>query len=401
MLIMVINSGSSSLKFALINMETRNTLCKGLLERIGLSEGIINYEAEGKEKVVINRKIADHNQGIKIVLDFITGKETGVINDIKEIKAVGHRIVHGGEKISKAILLDNKALDIVKECYTLAPLHNPANYEGIAAFKSVLPDVPHVGVFDTAYHATIPKPSYIYALPYEYYEKHGIRRFGFHGPSHNYVSLRASEILNIDYDNFNCITCHMGNGVSLTAIKGGKSVDTSLGFGTMCGVPMGTRAGDIDPAIMLHLISELGLSPDEVHDIIYKKSGLLGISGLTNDMRDIFSSAKEGNERASLAIEIFTSAVRGYIAKLATKLGGRVDAIIFTAGIGENSIESREMICRDLEFMGVNFDFEKNNVRGEERIISKDKSPVKVMVVPTNEELMIALDTKKIAESLL
>ncbi len=396
--ILVINSGSSSIKFQLVNLEKRSVLCKGLLERIGIADGIFNYQPDGKDKIKEIRDIPTHKVGIAMILEAITSPVCGVIDSLNAINAVGHRIVHGGEKIKESVLLTPEEIEIIKDCNKLAPLHNPANLMGVEAVESCLPDIPHVGVFDTAFHATMPEHAYIYALNYDCYEKHGIRRFGFHGPSHQYVSMRGAEMLGIPLEEFNCVTCHMGNGVSLTAVKGGRSMDTSLGFGTMCGVPMGTRSGDVDPAILLHLIEEVGMTPSQVHDLIYKNSGFKGLSGLTNDMRDTEDAAAAGNKRAQLALDVFFHIARKYVAALATNLGGKIHAVIFTAGIGENSPETREEVCRGLEFMGVHVDPAKNKIRGKEAVVSTDDSPVKVMVIPTNEELMIAMETARLAK---
>ena len=397
--ILVINSGSSSIKFQFINTEQRKALCKGLLERIGESEGIFNYQAEGKEKTKEMSNIPNHRYGIQMLLERLTDSEQGVIESLDQIDAVGHRIVHGGEAIKHSVLLNEEYLQIVKECINLAPLHNPANLMGVEALELLLTHTPHVGVFDTAFHATMPKKAYIYPLDYTYYEQHGIRRFGFHGTSHEYVAMRAAEILGKKFEDFNCITCHLGNGVSLTAVKGGCSVDTTMGFTPVCGVPMGTRTGDIDPAIILYLIDELGMTTKEVHELIYKQSGLKGMSGISNDMRDIKAQAFAGNERARMTMDIFAHYNRKYIAALATTLEGRLDAVIFTAGMGENEWEVREMICEGLEILGVHLDKERNKVRGQEKIVSTDDSPVKVMIVPTNEELMIALETERIVKA--
>ena len=399
MKILVVNSGSSSIKFQLINMDNKHVLCKGLLERIGLDQGIFNYEPAGKEKIKETINIPNHDEGIKIVLKAIKDPKTGVISDLNEINAVGHRIVHGGEKIQESVLLNENSISDIEDCIPLAPLHNPPNLMGVAAVKKELPDIPHVGVFDTAFHSTMPEESYIYGLNYEYYEKHRIRRFGFHGTSHQYVTKRGAEILNKDINDFNCITCHMGNGVSFTAVRGGKSIDTSLGYGTMCGVPMGTRAGDVDPAVMLHLIDNLKMTTSEVHQLIYKDSGLKGLSGLTNDMRDIDEEAKKGNKRAKIALDVFAHAAKKFIGAFSTEMNGRLDAIIFTAGIGENAVSIREKICSGLEVLGAEIDKDKNNIRGAEKIISTQDSKVKIMVIPTNEELMIALDTLRLAKN--
>lgn len=396
MKILVLNSGSSSIKFQLLDTVERKVMCKGLVERVGLADAIFNYQPAGGEKSKDVLPIPDHTTGIKLVLETITSPGRGVIASLDEVAAVGHRIVHGGEKIQHSVLLCEESLALIDECTPLAPLHNPANLMGVHAMRKLLPGVPNVGVFDTAFHATMPKPAYIYALDYAHYEKHGIRRFGFHGTSHQYVAMRAAEILGTPIEDFNCVTCHLGNGVSLTAVRGGKSMDTTLGFGTCCGVPMGTRSGDVDPAALMHLIDELGMTSRQVCDLIYKGSGLKGISGVSHDMRDVEEAAARGHERAELALEIFAHAARKYIAALATSLGDRVDAVVFTAGIGENGAEIRERICRGLGFMGVWIDPERNKVRGKEAVISRDGAPVKVMVVPTNEELMIALDTEAI-----
>jgi len=398
MIILVINSGSSSLKYQLMDMKDREVLCKGVVERIGLAEGTFSYQPGQGVGQVQSREIPDHETGISLALKSITDPQTGVIKNLSEIDAVGHRIVHGGEKIKKPEFLTDKIIKIIEDCVELAPLHSPPNLLGVTAMKKLIPDAPHIGVFDTAFHTTIPEEAYIYPLAYEYYTEHGIRRFGFHGTSHHYVSLRAAEILGIKPEKFNCISCHFGNGVSISAIQNGKSVDTSLGFGTMSGVPMGTRAGDLDPDIILYLIDQLKMSVSEVRHLIYKNSGLKGLSGLTNDMREIFSAALAGQKRPKLALRIFTRSARKIIGAMATVLEGKLDAIIFTAGIGENIPEIRTMICEGLEILGARLDLQKNLVRGKEAIISADDSRIKLMVVPTNEELMIALETEALVQ---
>lgn len=398
MIILVINSGSSSLKFQLMDMTGKRLLCKGLVERIGLEKGTFTYQPGQGEGQVQSREIPDHETGISLALKSITDPQVGVIKDLSEIDAVGHRIVHGGEKIKKPEFLTDEIIKIIEDCVQLAPLHNPANLIGVKVMEEHLPDTPHVGVFDTAFHATMPEEAYIYPLAHEYYTEHGIRRFGFHGTSHHYVSLRTAEILGIKPEKINCITCHFGNGVSISAIQNGKSVDTSLGFGTMAGVPMGTRAGDLDPDIILYLIDQLKMSVAEVRHLIYKESGLKGLSGLTNDMRDIVSAALTGQKRPQLALKIFTRSARKIIGAMATVLAEKLDAIIFTAGIGENVPEIRAMICEGLEILGAKIDLKKNHVRGKEAIISTDDSRVKLMVVPTNEELMIALETEALVQ---
>jgi acetate kinase len=399
MKILVINSGSSSIKFQLLNMTTEELLCKGLIERIGLDNSIFTYQTKGGVKIKRTLEIKNHVVGLENAMSMITDEKVGVIKSIDEIKAVGHRIVHGAEKVLDSVNLSDDNVKIVEECIPLAPLHNPANLMGVAAMKKLLPHVIHVGVFDTAFHSTMPKESYIYPIPYEMYEKYGIRRFGFHGTSHKFVAMKAAEKLGIPFEKFNGITVHLGNGSSLTAVKNGKSVDTTLGYGTMCGVPMGTRAGDIDPAIILHMIDNLNMSTKEVNDILYKKSGLLGLSGVSSDMRDIEEEIEKGNERAKVAIDVFVHQVAKNILALASNLE-KIDAIIFTAGIGENGYEVRELICERLKVFGLEIDKEKNKVRGEYRIISKENSLAKIMVVPTNEELMIAIDTKRIYNEL-
>lgn len=398
MTILTINSGSSSIKFQVIDMTDKKPLCKGLVERIGV-DGAFHYEPLGEEKISRQVPIPDHVRGIQLILEAVVDKETGVLADLSAIGAVGHRMVHGGESITKSELLTPEVVGVVEENIKLAPLHNPPTLMGFRATQKLLPDVPQVGVFDTAFYSQMPKHAYTYALEYKYYDEYGIRRFGFHGTSHQYVSMRAAEMLGKPVEEVNLVTCHIGNGVSITAVKNGTAVDTSLGFGTMCGVPMGTRSGDVDPDAILYMIDNIGLSPAEVRDIIYKRSGLKGISGLTNDMRDLIEAAGSGNERARLALDIFAHMARKQIAALATNLGGSLDAVVFTAGIGENSITTREEICEGLEVIGVNLDSLKNQIRAEEKEVSQDGSPVKVLVVPTNEELMIALETERISGS--
>jgi len=396
MKVLVINSGSSSIKFQFLEADERKVLSKGLVERIGLADAIFTYEVPGREPLKETSSIPDHRDGIHKILDMLVHPKHGVIGSLKEIEAVGHRMVHGGEKIKKPELLTPEVVRVVEDCIPLAPLHNPPNLLGLRAVETLLPDVPHVGVFDTAFHASMPRDAYIYALDYAYYEKHGIRRFGFHGTSHEYVAQRGAQMLNIPFEKFHCVTCHLGNGVSLTAVKDGHSVDTTLGYGTMCGVPMGTRAGDVDPAIILHLMDDMKMTTKDVHNLIYKQSGLKGMSGLNNDMRDIVKAAGEGNVRAQTALDVFAHCNRKYIAAMASNLDGRLDAIIFTAGIGENCYEIRESICKGLQVLGAHLDTEKNRVRGREAVISTADSPVKILVVPTNEELMIALETESV-----
>ncbi len=396
--ILVLNSGSSSIKYNLWEMTEKKLLCKGLIEKIGKDDSSITFSVNGEKKTT-KKIIKDYSEGIKFILDIITDKEFGVLKSIKDINAVGHRVVHGGEKITQPELITPEIEEIIKDCISLAPLHNPHNLEGIRAIEKVLPGVPNVAVFDTAFHATMPPESYIYPLPYEFYEKYKIRRYGFHGTSHKYVALKGAELLNIDYSEFNCITCHFGNGSSVAAIKDGISVDTTMGFTPLAGLPMGTRSGNIDPSIILYMIQQLGYTPEQVSDIINKKSGFIGISGISSDMREIREAAKNGNEKALLTLKIFAHSAKRFIGAMSGELGGRVDAIIFTGGIGENAALSRVMICDGLTILGAYLDIEKNNSIKGEGIISKDDSPVKIMVIPTNEELMIALETQKIVDN--
>lgn len=393
MKILVINCGSSSLKYQLIDMTNEEVLAKGLAERIGIEGSRIKHKPTGKESILIEQPMDTHKVAIELVLEALVDKNHGAISSMDEINAVGHRVVHGGEKFSDSIKIDEEVIKAIDECSDLAPLHNPPNIMGIEACQELMPNTPMVGVFDTAFHQTMPKSSFIYPLPYELYEKYGIRRYGFHGTSHKYVSQRTSKILNKDLDDLNIITCHLGNGASLTAVKNGKSIDTSMGFTPLEGLAMGTRSGDIDPAIITFLMEKENLSIEEINTLLNKKSGVLGISGVSSDFRDIEQAAEKGNERAQLALDKFSNRVKKYIGAYSAIMGG-VDAIVFTAGLGENSSEMREKICSGLEFMGIELDTEENKIRGEEKVVSKDSSKVKILVVPTNEELMIARDTK-------
>ena len=394
MKVLVLNFGLSSLKYQLIDMETENVMAKGYLEKIGLPDSFLTHTVNG-EKHKIEERVENHEQGIKLVIDQLLSKEYGVIKDLKEIDAVGHRVVHGGEKFSGSVLITDEVVEAIRECIPLAPLHNPAGIIGIEACKKALPGVPMVGVFDTAFHQTLPKKAYMYAIPYEYYEKYGIRKYGFHGTSHRFVSKRVAEVMNKPLEDLKIVACHLGQGASLCAIKGGKSIETTMGLTPLAGVPMGTRSGDIDPSIVTFLMKNENLSCDEVDTILNKKSGKLGLSGVSCDDRDIESAAEQGNERAMLAIDSFNYQVAGNIGKLAAQMGG-VDVITFAGGIGENGIDARKGICEYLEFMGVKIDNEKNNCRGKEVEISTADSKVKVYVIPTNEELMIARDTKEL-----
>ena len=396
MKVLVVNCGSSSIKYQLINMENEEVMAKGYLEKIGLPDSFLTHKVNG-EKYRIEKVITNHEEGIKLVLDQLLDKNYGVIKDLKEIDAVGHRVVHGGEKFSDSVIITDEVIDAMKECIPLAPLHNPAGITGIEACKKVLPNVPMVGVFDTAFHQTIPEEAYIYAIPYEYYEKYRIRKYGFHGTSHKFVSRRVAELMGKPVEDLKIITCHLGQGGSLCAVKGGKSVDTSMGLTPLAGIPMGTRCGDIDPSIVTFLMKQENLTPDEMDTILNKKSGKLGISGVSFDDRDIEKAAAEGNQRAKLAIDTFAYQVLGFIGRYAAQMNG-VDVITFAGGVGENGPEVRSKICNSLEFLGVKIDEEKNKVRGKECEISTPDSKVKVYIVPTDEELMIARDTMNLVK---
>ena len=396
MKILVVNCGSSSLKYQLIDMETEEVMAKGYLERIGLEDSFLTHTVNG-EKHKIEKKVANHEEGIKLVIEQLLDKDYGVIKDLSEIDAVGHRIVHGGEKFSKSVVITDEVEETIKECIPLAPLHNPAGITGIEACKKALKGVPMVAVFDTAFHQTLSKKAYMYAIPYEYYEKYGVRKYGFHGTSHRFVSKRVAEVMGKPVENLKIIACHLGQGASLCAIEGGKSIETTMGLTPLAGVPMGSRSGDIDPSIVTFLMKKENLSCDEMDTILNKKSGKLGLSGVSIDDRDIEAEAEKGNERAQLAIDNFVYQVAGYIGKLAVQMKG-VDVITFAGGIGENGISARKQICEYLEFMGVKIDDEKNNCRGKEVEITTPDSKVKVYVIPTNEELMIARDTAELVK---
>jgi acetate kinase len=393
MKILVINCGSSSLKYQLIDMNGEEVLAKGLVERIGIEGAQVKHETTGKEKVVIKEPMEDHKRALELVLGAIIDKDYGAIESMDEIGAVGHRVVHGGEDFASSVIIDDAVMDALRKNIELAPLHNPPNIMGIEACQELMPNTPMVGVFDTAYHQTIPADNYIYPIPYEYYEKYKIRRYGFHGTSHKYVALRAAEILGKDIKDLNIVTCHLGNGSSVTAIQGGLSIDTSMGFTPLEGLAMGTRSGDIDPAIIPFLMGKENMTFEEVNNMLNKKSGVLGISGLSSDFRDLEIAASEGNERAELALKVFTNRVKKYIAAYTAQMC-RIDVLVFTAGIGENSDTIREMICDGLECLDIRIDKSLNDgVRGKEAQLNKDMTSATIMVIPTNEELMIARDT--------
>lgn len=396
--VLVINCGSSSLKYQLINMVNEEVLAIGLAERVGMEGSVLTHKPKGKDKVEIKKPMEDHKVALKILLEILVDPIHGVIESMDEISAIGHRVVHAGEKFASSVMITEEVIKALTECIELAPLHNPPNIMGIEACQEILPNVPMVGVFDTAFHQTMPKEAYIYPLPYEYYEKYKIRKYGFHGTSHKYVSQRAADILNKPIEDLKIITCHLGNGASVSAVKIGKSVETSMGFTPLEGLAMGTRAGDIDPAIVTYLMDKENLSIQEVNNVLNKKSGVLGISGVSSDFRDIEQAAKDGNDRAQLALDIFNYRVKTTIGAYVAAMDG-VDVIVFTAGLGENSASNREEICSGLTYLGITIDEKQNNVRGKETIISSEDSGVKVMVIPTNEELMIARDTKELVQN--
>ncbi len=395
MKILVINAGSSSLKYQLLDSETHDVLAKGLCERIGI-DGHLKH-TPGNGKAVFDQDVAmpTHSEGIQKVLELLTSADHGVIASTSEIDAVGHRVVHGGEKFAASTLIDGDVVKAIEECIPLAPLHNPANITGIQACQKVMPGVPMVAVFDTAFHQTMPSKAYVYALPYEYYEKDAVRRYGFHGTSHRFVTQEAAKMLGKPIEELKLISCHLGNGSSIAAVKGGKCVDTTMGFTPLAGLPMGTRCGDIDPAILEYLMNKYSLSIGEMQSILNKKSGVLGISGVSSDFRDLDEAAGQGNQRAALALEVFQYAVAKYIGSYAAAMGG-ADAVIFTAGVGENSGSTRAGACKDLGFMGIAIDPEKNKQRGQALDISAPAATVRTLVIPTNEELMIAMDTAAI-----
>ena len=393
MLILVVNCGSSSVKYKLMDMAENKPLLTGLAERIGIPGSRIKHEKIGGEELKIEQDLPNHKAALEKIISCITDKEYGAVSDISEIAAVGHRVVHGGEKFNKAVLLDDDSIKELESLFELAPLHNPPNVVGIKTCKELLPNAPQVAVFDTAFHQTMPDYAFMYALPYEYYQKYSIRKYGFHGTSHKYVSARAAEILGKPLAELKTVVCHLGNGSSITAVKNGQSVDTTMGFTPLAGVPMGTRTGDIDPAIVPFVMEKESLSTEQVSSLMNKKSGVLGISGISSDFRDLENAAKEGNKRAELALSMFNYQVKKSIGAFSAAMGG-LDIVVFTGGIGENGIMQREEILKDLSYLGIELDTEKNKIRGKEAIITKEGSKVTAMVVPTNEELMIAVETK-------
>lgn len=393
MKILVLNCGSSSIKYALYNMDDKSVMTSGGAERVGLDGAFVKVKLANGEKKQIMHDIPEHTEGVKFIFSLLTDPDIGVIKDLKEIDAVGHRMVHGGEKFNQSVVLTDEVLKAFEECSDLAPLHNPANLKGVNAVKELMPGLPQVGVFDTAFHQTMPDYAYMYAIPYELYEKYGIRRYGFHGTSHRYVSKRACEFLGVNYDDQHIITCHIGNGGSVAAVKHGKCIDTSMGLTPLEGVMMGTRSGDIDGGAIAFIQKKLGLDADGISNLLNKKSGVQGITGISSDMREIDAAAENGDKKAVLALEMYNYRIKKYVGAYAAAMGG-ADIIVFTAGVGENQSSMRAAVCENMEWMGVKLDEEKNaKVRGVEAIISTDDSPVTVVVIPTDEELVIATDT--------
>ncbi|GHV26851.1 acetate kinase [Bacteroidia bacterium] len=397
MKILVLNCGSSSIKYKLLDMSVKETLAQGGVEKVGLQGSFLKFTLPNGEKTVLEKDIPEHKTGVEFILDTITSTQYGAIRSLKEIDAVGHRVVHGGEKFNSSVIITQEMIEKMEECIELAPLHNPANLIGIAAITELMPGVPQVGVFDTAFHQTMPDYAYMYGLPYSLYEKYAVRRYGFHGTSHRYVSKRACEFLNVPYEKQRIITCHIGNGASITAIKDGKSVDTSMGMTPVEGLLMGTRAGDVDAGILTYLMEKENWGAQEISGLINKKSGVAGVSGVSSDMRELEAAIKDGNERAKLALKIYEYRIKKYIGSYAAALGG-VDIIVFTGGVGENQTGTRQKVCEGLEFMGVKFNESANKVRGEEVVISEVDSHVYVVVIPTDEEYMIALDTQELVK---
>ncbi len=398
MKILVLNSGSSSVKYQFVDAKDSVILAKGIVDRVGMNDSVVTHERYDGDKVKISAEVLDHQTAIEYVLAVLLSKNHGVIQDKSQIEAVGHRVVHGGESFSESVLIDEKVMDEIREDIELAPLHNPHNLRGIQAVLKHLPGTPQVAVFDTAFHQKMPPRAFLYGIPYLLYRRYKIRRYGFHGASHYYVSQRAAELLGKPIEKLKIITAHLGNGCSMTAVDGGVSIDTSMGFTPLEGLLMGTRSGDLDPSIILHIVGREGLSLAEANTLLNKHSGLLGISGLTSDMREIISEKKSGNKQADLAFQIFTYRIKKYIGSYAAAMGG-LDALVFTGGIGENSPDVRAESCKGLDFLGIKIDDDKNNLTVSEKVISAEASKVKVLALPTNEELVIALDTMRIVES--
>ena len=397
MKVLVVNAGSSSIKYQVMDMTDESVLAKGLVDRVGIPGTTLKHEPTGKDDVLIKKDLPDHTAGMKLVLEVLINPEYGCIKSMDEIGAVGHRVVHGGEGFSKSVVIDDAVKKVIRDCFDVAPLHNPPNMMGIEACQELMPNVKHVAVFDTAFHQTMTPANFMYALPYEVYEKYKVRRYGFHGTSHFYVAHRAAEMLGKPYEDCKIVTLHLGNGASMAAIANGKVVDTSMGFTPLEGLVMGTRSGDIDPAIVFFLMDKLNMDANEANNYFNKKSGLLGLSGVSNDLRDVIEAAEAGNERAQMALDVYHNKIKGYIGNYIAKLNG-CDCIVFTAGVGENGIGTREEICKDLEALGIKMDAAKNKVRGKEVDLSAADSKVKIFLIPTNEELVIARDTYELSK---
>jgi len=397
MKVLVVNAGSSSIKYQVFNMDDESVLAKGLVDRVGIPGTTLEHKPTGKDDVIIKKDLPDHTAGMKLVLEVLVNPEYGVLSSMDEIGAVGHRVVHGGESFADSVIINDAVKKVIKDCFEIAPLHNPPNLMGIEACEELMPNVAHVAVFDTAFHQTMKPENYLYALPYDVYEKFKVRRYGFHGTSHYYVAHRAAEMLGKPYEDCKIITLHLGNGGSMAAIKDGKVVDTSMGFTPLEGLVMGTRSGDIDPAIVWFLMDKLGMDTVEANNYFNKKSGMLGLSGVSNDLRDVLEAANAGNERAKIALAVYYNQVKGYIGNYMAKLNG-CDCLVFTAGVGENGYDVREAICENMEYLGVSMDTEKNKVRGKEVDVSTADSKVRIFVIPTNEELVIARDTFRLAK---
>lgn len=398
MKVLVLNSGSSSVKYQLLDMESESVMAKGLIEKIGFEESSVTYESNQSVRFKFNRKVADHMEGIRVLLETLVDKDNGCIKSITEINGVGHRVAQGARYFTDSVLVDDDVKEKIEKTCEIAPLHNPPQYKGILAIEKVLPGVPNVVSFDTVFHKDIPEHVSTYGLPYEWLEKYNIRKYGFHGLSYTFVTRRAGELFHTDWRQMKIITCHLGNGASVAAVRNGQTIDTTMGFTPLQGLIMGTRCGDIDPAIVPYIMKRENYSVDEISDVMNKKSGLLGISGISSDLRDLEAAADQGNQRAQLALKMFIYRVKFYIGAYIAELNG-IDALIFTGGIGENSIRMRHAICKDMEGLGISIDLEQNDFKGEERIISNPNSNVKVLVIPTNEELVIARDVERIITS--
>jgi len=397
MKVLVVNAGSSSIKYQVFDMTDESVLAKGLVDRVGIPGTTLKHEPAGKDDVLIKKDLPNHTEGMKLVLEVLINEEYGCIKSMDEVGAVGHRVVHGGEDFAASVVIDDKVKKVIRDCFDVAPLHNPPNLMGIEACQELMPNVPHVAVFDTAFHQTMTAGNFMYALPYDVYEKYKVRRYGFHGTSHFYVSHRAADMLGKPYADCKIITLHLGNGASMAAIKDGRVIDTSMGFTPLEGLVMGTRSGDIDPAIVFFLMDKLNMDAAEANNYFNKKSGLLGLSGVSNDLRDILEAADSGNERAQLALDVYYNKIKGYIGNYIAKLNG-CDCLVFTAGVGENGIDVRENICKDLEALGIKMDAPKNKVRGKEVDVAADDSKIRIFIIPTNEELVIARDTYGLAQ---